>query len=369
MNADSSPQLGSRLPSLTRLLDRVATSVPIGSVLEEVALLVEREIPAIRCGIWLANKELGVLEHGASPSMPVDYLPPGGIRIADGNGGCGTAAARRVPVIDEDIETIEHWAAILPVMRRHKIRACWSIPFFSEDNLVAGTISAFAADPLAPSSDQLTLLKDSAQLAGIVVDRHRDVQRIRNSAQQYLQLAAVSPDGVFVHIDGCMLYANEAGLKLFGLDPGKDVRGRKLSTIFDTQSAVELQRINAGRVNLKRAGPAGIMVELEAEVAPIRFDAMDASLLVCRDISSRVSPDLALIRSMERTQSRISSELHERIGQQLVGISFLLASAGAKISSDDAALKKELNEINQLVRDSIAEVRLLADVNAPRSPR
>ena len=97
MNADSSFPLGSRLSSLTRLLNRVASDVPIGDVLEEVALLVEREMPAIRCGIWLANPELGVLEHGASPSLPADYLPPGGIRIADGNGGCGTAAARRIP--------------------------------------------------------------------------------------------------------------------------------------------------------------------------------------------------------------------------------------------------------------------------------
>jgi GAF domain-containing protein len=230
---------------LTRLLNRVASDVPIGDVLEEVALLVEREIPAIRCGIWLANPELGVLEHGASPSLPADYLPPGGIRIADGNGGCGTAAARRVPVIDADIETIDHWAAILPVMRRHKIRACWSIPFFGEDTLVAGTISAFAADPLAPTRDELTLLKYSAQLAGIVVDRHRDVQRIRDNAQQF------------------------------------------------------------------------------------------------------------------------SSELHEKIGQQLVGISCLIAGTGAKIAGSDTSLKAELDEINRLVRDSIVEVRLLANVHVP----
>ena len=71
------------------------------------------------------------------------------------------------------------------------------------------------------------------------------------------------------------------------------------------------------------------------------------------------------MQRIRNNAQQFSSEIHEKIGQQLVGISCLIAGSGAKIAGSDTSLKAELDEINRLVRDLIVEVRLLANVHVP----
>ena len=65
--------LGSALPHLTLLLTKITTAVPINAALDDVALLVEHEIPGVRCSLLIANDSAEVLDHAAAPSMPSEY--------------------------------------------------------------------------------------------------------------------------------------------------------------------------------------------------------------------------------------------------------------------------------------------------------
>lgn len=358
--------LSSTLPRLTNLLAQITTTVPISAVLEDVALLVEREIPGVRCTLALANHMAEILEHGAAPSMPAEYASAvNGIRIAEGQGGCGTAAARRWHVIVPDIENSPLWSGFLRLARRHSLRACWSIPFFGDDGRVSGTLAAYASVPREPTVDELEFLKYAALLAGLVVTRHRDARRIRESAEHYRQLAALSPDGVIVHQDGRVLYVNAAGLRLLDLDPGTSVRDRPLRSIIPQQSATALQQIGTGKVGVRWRRRDGGLVIIEALSVPVTFDDQHANLVVCRDISDRIALEREILRSTERDRARLALELHEGVGQQLAGISLMLVSARDCIATDPQRAKADLDNITRLVTNSVARVRLLAGLSYP----
>jgi signal transduction histidine kinase len=358
--------LGSALPRLTLLLTKITTAVSVNAVLEDVAVLVEHEIPGVRCSLLIANHVAEVLEHGAAPSMPSEYASAvNGIRIAEGQGGCGTAAARRWHVIVADIERSPLWSEFLPLARQYNLRACWSVPFFSDDGRVAGTLAAYASIPREPTADELALLQYAAMLAGIVVTRHRDARQIRESAEHYCQLAALSPDGIIVHQDGRVLYVNAAGMHLLDLDSGTSPRDRTLRSILPQQSAATLQNIGEGRVGVRWRKRDGTLTIVEALSVPVTFDEQQASLLVCRNMSDRVALEREVIRSTERERARLAMELHEGIGQQLAGINLLLAGAKASIASDPRRAETDLEGIGKLIAKSIARVRLLADLSSP----
>jgi PAS domain S-box-containing protein len=358
--------LGSALPRLTLLLTKITSSVSVNAVLEEVALLVEHEIPGLRCSLLITNHVAEMLEYSAAPSMPPEYATAvNGIRIAEGQGGCGTAAARRCHVIVADIERSPLWSKFLPLARQHNLRACWSIPFFDDDGRVAGTLATYASIPREPTGDELELLKYAALLAGLVVSRHRDARRVRESAENYRQLAALSPDGVIVHQDGRVLYVNAAAMHLLDLDSGASTRDRTLRSILPQQSAAALQNVGEGRIGVRWRKRDGALVILEARSVPVTFEEQRASLLVCRDMSERVALEREVLRSTERERAHVARELHEGVAQQLAGINLLLAGATASIAVDPRRAETDLEGVGQLIAKSIARVRLLADLSNP----
>ena len=358
--------LGSVLPRLTALLTKMTTAASLNTVLADVALLVEHEIPGVRSSILVANESTEVLLHGAAPSMPDQYASAvNGIRIGEGQGGCGTAAARRWIVIVTNIEMSPLWSAFLPLARQHNLRACWSVPFFGDDGRLAGTLAAYAAIPREPTVDELELLKYAALLAGIVVTRHRDAQLIRESAEHYRQLAALSPDGVIVHQDGRVRYVNAAGMYLMDLPSDTSVRDRMLRSILPEQSAAALQNVAEGRAAVRWRKRDGALVIVEALSVPITFDGQRASLLVCRDVSARIALEREVLRSTESARARMAVELHEGIGQQLAGINLLLSGARSSIVDNPRRAETDLNEISRLIVKSIARVRLLAILSYP----
>ena len=164
-----------------RVLQLLAQGKKLGSVLDELAKIIESQHPpGVLCSILLLDPQNNVLRHGAAPSLPDEYnLAIDGVKIGPKVGSCGTAAYKREQVIVTDTLTDPLWADFRSLAQRFHLRACWSVPILSESHQVLGTFAIYHRRPYNPDKSDIELIKHAAYLAGIAIEYFNSHQILR----------------------------------------------------------------------------------------------------------------------------------------------------------------------------------------------
>jgi len=169
-----------RLAAQGRILDMINHDRPLPEVLEAVCHLVEGQIDGVLASVLLLDEAGEHLLHGAAPSLPAAYCEAvHGVRIGDGVGSCGTAAATGQTVIVEDIATHPYWAPYKALAYdTHGLAACWSTPVRSHDGRVVATFAMYHRVPKKPSPQDLELADFCATLVAVAVTRAAEVEQL-----------------------------------------------------------------------------------------------------------------------------------------------------------------------------------------------
>ncbi|MEZ4493997.1 MAG: PAS domain S-box protein [Dehalococcoidia bacterium] len=137
----------------------------------------------------------------------------------------------------------------------------------------------------------------------------------------YQQLVELSPDGIVLHQDGCVVYANQAALDMAGIPAGVDVVGARIFDVLDADTQQQLMAAADGdppdrpgtlRINLKRRDGATVPVEVIS--APVIHRGRPATQSMMRDISALVERERWL-----NLQSR-SAEVMARLNGRLLTV-------------------------------------------------
>jgi len=169
-----------------RLLEMVATGVPLKQIANALCQIIEAQRPGTLASVLLMNSDGVHLDVVAGPNLPAAWtrqmeLMP----IGPCAGSCGTAAYRGSPVIVSDIATDplwnvpEHRAAAL----QNGLRASWSNPVLSWKGDVLGTFCMYYRDPRTPTSQDLELIELATHLVRVAIERDRAEQALRASEQ------------------------------------------------------------------------------------------------------------------------------------------------------------------------------------------
>src|SRR6266566_3164444 len=237
-----------------RLLEMIATCVPLSEILNVVCLIIEEYRPRTLASILLLRSDGLHLESIAGPSLPkgwrreMEKLP-----IGPCAGSCGTAAYRGSAVIVSDIATDplwdvpEHRAAALS----HGLRASWSNPILSSKGKVLGTFCIYERETRSPNPHDLELIEKATYLARVAIERDRAEADLRTSEQKYRDLIDASPDAICVlDADSKCVLVNPAGVELAGR-PEEELVG---SSITDTYVPEELHLFRDRIDKLKAEG-------------------------------------------------------------------------------------------------------------------
>lgn len=147
---------------------------------------------------------------------------------------------------------------------------------------------------------------------GSVVDvgeRKRVEKTLRESEERYRQLVDLSPDAIFVHVEGRIVFANAMAARLAGVRSPAELMGRDIFTLIhpDYREAVRLRlrRIaeTGGRVppqEQKYIRVDGTVVDVEATAVATTFDGRPAVQAVVRDITDRKAAQRSLQESEKR---------------------------------------------------------------------
>jgi diguanylate cyclase (GGDEF)-like protein/PAS domain S-box-containing protein len=170
----------------SNILEQLTTNKPLSTILESLALGVERLNSAMLCSILLLDDEGKYFVDCVAPSLPHFYNEAIiGVEIGIGVGSCGTAAFTGKPVIVEDIATHPYWTPYKELAARAGLGACWSQPILSSLNQVLGTFAIYHREAIVSVVSDMYFIEQSARLASLAIERKQSETDLRIAATAF----------------------------------------------------------------------------------------------------------------------------------------------------------------------------------------
>lgn len=174
--------------NLTRqntVLEYISQRQPLTFILDALAASIEKQYPEMRCSVLLLDDHGRRLRFCSAPSMPAFFKQVvDGWSVGVATSACASSAfhARRTLVADlrQSGDVI-----MTDLARRLDAAACWSEPIMSHDKRVLGTFAIYHRAARLPERNELTLLDESARLAGIAIERLHAERDLRIAAHAF----------------------------------------------------------------------------------------------------------------------------------------------------------------------------------------
>ena len=165
-----------------KILEMIATGVPLGETVDLLCRTVEEIVPGIVCSV-LALDQQNRLRHLAGPSLPAHYAAAiDGVQIGPGVGSCGAAAFTGRPVTVTDIATHPFWADFKHLALPLGLAACWSTPIIGSGK-VLGTFAFYFHTPRGPSEIEQKIVEACVHLCAIAIERDQRITERRRLAE------------------------------------------------------------------------------------------------------------------------------------------------------------------------------------------
>jgi len=153
-----------------RILEMVATNLPLQDVLGQIAGTIERQVDGAVSAVMVIDS--GNVSIHAS-GFPLDWQTalqrqPLAIaaRLSDGvwnaDDGCGVTFIR----------TDDAWVGLRSVASTHKLETCWAMAIKSTDGTPQGLLTVFIRQSRRPSPAEIETMDMAAKLATICIDHH-----------------------------------------------------------------------------------------------------------------------------------------------------------------------------------------------------
>lgn len=211
------------LASEKRILEMIATDVPLQEVLTLMCQVFEGLSSGGHCSILLLDPDGLHLRHGAAPSLPEAYVHAiDGLAIGPTVGSCGTAAFMRRQVIVLDIASDPLWTDFRDLALRHGFRACWSAPIIASNDTVLGTFAVYYGEPQQPTHADLRLIERAAHIACIAIERKQAEETVREKQLQLTEAQRLAKVGSWYWIveTDTVTWSDEL-YAIFGRDPNQ----------------------------------------------------------------------------------------------------------------------------------------------------
>ena len=183
----------------SQILELAVRNASLPATLRAICVAVETLSPSLLASILLSDDDR--LRHGAGPSLPDAYNAAiDGIAIGEGAGSCGTAAARRQPVIVGDIAADPLWRDYRGLALAHGLKACWSLPILGGQEQPLGTFALYRREVGDPGPADLELADVVVRSTALVLERHQAEARLRESEER-LRLAVENAEVGFWDVD------------------------------------------------------------------------------------------------------------------------------------------------------------------------
>ena len=225
------------------VLELLARGAPLASILEAIVRGVEQEHPDILCSIMLISNDGTHLMNGAAPSLPDFYNDAiEGFGIGIGAASFGTAAFTDQRVIVEDIHTHPYWGPYRELTTKAGLGACWSEPIRSSSGKVLGTLAIYHRQAHRPAAEEIRLIEQTANLAGIALGRSHADRALKESEKLLSDILENVTAYIYMKdTQGRYLFANRLLRKRFAA-PMEEIVGYDDDKFYDADTAANMRK-------------------------------------------------------------------------------------------------------------------------------
>ncbi len=317
----------------SRLLEEIASGIELQRILDRIVGFAEDHGNGMVGSLMLLDQDRQQLRAASGSGLPPDYWKAiQRVPVGPTVGSCGTAAYRRELVIVRDIATDPLWDGFREVALAAGLRACWSSPILASDGTVLGTFAMYYREPREPGPAELRTVEIATHLAGIAIERERNLDALQRSTRLLQQVLDTLPVGVWV-LDGAgqIIFANPAsnqiwgGVRYVGMDRFGEYRAWWAETgePIPAEGWAAARAIRAGVTSLNEVvqieafdGAAKTILNSAAPIKGVGGEILGA-IVLHQDITQRRAAAEALRRSEDQLQH---ARKMEAVGQLAGGI-------------------------------------------------
>ncbi|HXI84297.1 MAG TPA: MASE1 domain-containing protein [Verrucomicrobiae bacterium] len=136
------------------------------------------------------------------------------------------------------------------------------------------------------------------------------------------------------------------------ISPVRDTAGKIIGGSRITRDITERKRVETELKAWRQ--------ELESRVEERTLELVAAHKQLQAQIEERKRLEAEMARAIEREQLRLGQELHDGLGQQLAGISYMMNALQTKLESALAPVTRDAEKVEKLILASVEQVRHLA---------
>jgi diguanylate cyclase (GGDEF)-like protein len=166
------------------VLELISQGEPLVRVLEAGASWIERQLPGVRCGVLLVDRQEGLMRQVAAPSLASGFARlVDGLRVGEGFGPWGAAAARRRPVIVGDLSEEPTLNGLGPELEELGVSAFWVTPLYrAGGDEVIGIVTLYQAEQRPPHGTELELVANVCRVLALAIEHESVDERMRTAA-------------------------------------------------------------------------------------------------------------------------------------------------------------------------------------------
>ena len=176
------------------IFEQLASDEPLPNILKVIVRGVEKLNPEMTCTVMLLDTESKFFSKCVSSDLPIFFRTAiSRVEIGVGFGSCSAAVFTGERVVVDNIATHPYWITLKDIAAQARFGACCSQPVRSSSGELLGTFAIYHHEPHEHSKFDLSILEQSARLAGIAIER--------KMIEQNLQIAAIafeSQEGMLV---------------------------------------------------------------------------------------------------------------------------------------------------------------------------
>ena len=192
-----------------------------------------------------------------------------------------------------------------------------------------------------------------------ITDRKKIENALTESEERYRTLARILPDGVVIHTEGRIVYANEAAHRIIHAEyPGQMIGYPVIEFVHPDYRTLASVRIQSGISERKTGEPVeeifmaldGKNIIVSVTAIPFTFSGKPAMLTVFNDITDRKNSE-EKIKNLLKEKELLLKEVHHRIKNNMNTIKglLILQSYSLKDSSAQIVLKDAESRVESMM--------------------
>jgi PAS domain S-box-containing protein len=200
-----------------------------------------------------------------------------------------------------------------------------------------------------------------------VTERKLAEDALRRSEHHLSEFFNLAPVGlIWLSASGTILRANQAQLEMLGYSAEEFVGHSFLDLVVEPMEGRELlarlarKEVVRNLQMIRRRRDGSIRHVLVDAISLWRDDEFQYSSIFLRDITERLNLESEVLRISEREQRRIAQDLHDGLGQLLVGTLHLVSNLQQDLAAKAIPEAGRLTRIKEVINEAIWQTRGLA---------